>query len=158
MQLLRKYQFRCEIQNTSYICRENLNSDLYHQNPSCSIRKFWSRIIQCPVIRVASLPKSLLPKSELCLLKHSQLRFLLSKFELHLMRNSQLGFLLSKRSIWHLSVTKLTPVPPRNKAVFRPAEGSAFGGKVWHHNYEGKYAWAILVFISKLITIFLVRL
>ena len=30
-------------------------------------------------------------------------------------------------------VTKLTPVPPKNKAVFRLAEGSAFGGKVWHN-------------------------
>ena len=158
MQFLRKYQFGCEVQYTSYICRENLNSDLYHQNPSCSIRKFSSRIIQCPVIRVASLPKSLLPKSELCLLKHSQLGFLLSKSELNLMRNSQLGFLLSKWSKWHLSVTKLTPVPPRNRAVFRPAEGSAFGGKVWHHSYEGKCAWTIFVFISKLITFFLVRL
>lgn len=59
-------------------------------------------------------------------------------------------------------VTKLTPVPPKKKTVFRLAEGSAFGGKVGktggHHSYEGKCAWAILVFISKLIAFFLVRL
>ena len=56
LHLSRKCQFGFIAENPSCICRENLNSALYHQNPSCSIRKFSTRIIHSPVIRVGSLP------------------------------------------------------------------------------------------------------
>lgn len=60
-------------------------------------------------------------------------------------------------------VTKLTPVPPKKKTVFsgwqKVQRLAARSGKIGgHHSYEGKCAWAIFVFISKLIAFFLVRL
>ena len=96
LHLSRKCQCGFIPENPSCICRENLNSALYYQNPSCAIWKFSTRIFHCPLIRVAFVTKSLLPKSQLCLLKHSQFGFLRPKSELNFWRNSQLGFLRPK--------------------------------------------------------------